>query len=65
MEPLIKSYVNRVAGEKAADARRATMSIVKTMDEERNAVAVALVAATLWGGWRDTVSEAWGAGAAA
>ncbi|HUL41179.1 MAG TPA: hypothetical protein VLV32_04660 [Burkholderiales bacterium] len=49
MEPLIKSYLNRVAGEKAADARRATMSIVKTMDEERNAVAAVLIAATFWG----------------
>jgi len=65
MGSLIKSYVSRVACEKAADTRRATMSIVKAMDEERNAEAVALVAATLWNGWRDMVGEAWGAGAPA
>jgi hypothetical protein len=65
MEPLIKSFVNRVAGKMRMAERRATKVVACTTKPRSATTQTPHFAATRRDGCRDTVSEAWGAGAAA
>ena len=64
-EPLIKSSANCVAGKMQMDARRATKVVARTTTPRSATMQTPHFAATRRDGCRDTVSEAWGAGAAA
>ena len=64
-EPLIKSSADCVAGKMRMDARCATKVVARTTKPRSATTQTPHFAATRRDGCRDTVSEAWGAGAAA